>query len=139
MTRAETKREGARTKDRTTGLILFGVAEVLLGVGCAFLIPLTVWAAALSASIDPAAAASLTPRRLVPGLSLYALGGAVLILGDATIVDCVFEGNTAGGGGALYVGGSSPTITGCSFIGNRAEVNDGGGVYNLAGSPTLIN
>jgi len=79
MIRPETKREDALTKDRTTGLILFGVLEILLGVGCALLIPLTVWAAALSASVDPAAAASLTPRRLVPGLSLYALGAAVLI------------------------------------------------------------
>ncbi len=67
------------------------------------------------------------------------VGGAMLIAGDATVADCVFEGNTAGGGGALYIGGSSPTITGCTFTGNCAEVNDGGGVYNGGGSPTLIN
>ncbi len=66
-------------------------------------------------------------------------GGAMLIAGDATIADCVFENNTADGGGAMYVMGSSPTITRCTFTGNSAEVYDGGALYNLAGNPELIS
>ena len=67
------------------------------------------------------------------------LGGAVLIAGNLTIVDCVFEGNAADFGGALVVGSSSPTIIGCAFRDNCAEVGDGGALYNLYGSPVLVN
>ncbi|MCH8005018.1 MAG: hypothetical protein IH888_02170 [Planctomycetes bacterium] len=66
-------------------------------------------------------------------------GGAMFIDGDATVVDCVFEQCTADGGGALFVLGSSPTIIGCTFVGNRAQVNDGGALYNLYGSPVLVD
>ncbi len=66
-------------------------------------------------------------------------GGAMLVAGDATIVSCVFDGNAADAGGALFIQGSSPAIIGCTFRGNCAQVSDGGAIYNLSGNPALVN
>ena len=65
-------------------------------------------------------------------------GGAFLIGGAPIITDCVFDGNTAGSGGAIMVGGA-PTIMHCVFAGNHATLMDGGAIYNLYGSPRIIN
>ncbi len=66
-------------------------------------------------------------------------GGAMLVAGDATIVGCVFDGNAADAGGALFIQNSSPAIIGCTFRGNCAQVSDGGAMYNLYGNPALVN
>jgi predicted outer membrane repeat protein len=85
---------------------------------------------------------------------------------EPTIVDCVFESNTAGAGvgGAIYSNSGSPTMTGCQFIGNNANYGgavlngyggnstmtgctfdsnvataDGGAVYNDSSMPTMVD
>lgn len=67
-------------------------------------------------------------------------GGAVRIRNGAspTIMECVFEQNTAGcWGGGVYVGfGGNPLIIGCVFDGNSAD--DGGGFFTWQGSTTEI-
>lgn len=48
------------------------------------------------------------------------------------IEDCIFENNMASKGGACYLGNSSTdtiTVRGCTFIGNSALNNYGGGIY----------
>ena len=54
-----------------------------------------------------------------------------------TMVNCVFSGNSADAGGALYNVNSSPSLTNCTLVGNDA--NQAGGVLNDSGSPTLVN
>jgi len=53
------------SRDRSTGLAIFGAAEVLIGLACASLIPLTIATAALSPIIDL--------RVMLPSLALYGL------------------------------------------------------------------
>jgi hypothetical protein len=54
-------------------------------------------------------------------------GGAMNIIGDAIMTDCVFEKNYAEYGGALGIDGNA-TMTDCDFKGNIAD-SGGGGVY----------
>jgi hypothetical protein len=70
-------------------------------------------------------------------------GGGMLNDGASpTVIDCVFDGNTAhwnDGGGMWNGNGASPTVIGCVFVGNRALGGSGGGVYSASGSsPTFI-
>lgn len=58
-------------RDRSTGLVVFGVAEILMGVVCAALIPLTLVGAALSPTVETGI--------VIPSLLLYAAGAAVFV------------------------------------------------------------
>ena len=59
-------------RDRSTGLVVFGATEILIGLACASLIPLTIATASLSPVIDP--------RVVLPSLVLYGLIAAVFII-----------------------------------------------------------
>ena len=60
-------------------------------------------------------------------------GGAVFTDRDPTFVNCVFEGNNAISGGAVYTDiGGAPEFHNCSFIGNSAL--EGGAVFSLGAS-----
>ncbi|MHC4427721.1 MAG: right-handed parallel beta-helix repeat-containing protein, partial [Planctomycetota bacterium] len=56
---------------------------------------------------------------------------------DATIAECSFDGNTGIAGGAIYNNQSSPTISGCEFVGNAAPGAGGGAIFNNESSPTI--
>jgi len=58
-------------RDRSTGLVIFGAAEILVGLACASLIPLTIATAALSPIVDLGV--------LLPTLALYGLIAAVFV------------------------------------------------------------
>jgi hypothetical protein len=58
-------------RDRSTGLIIFGAAEILVGLGCASLIPLTFVTAALSPAVDL--------QVVLPTLALNGLIAAVFV------------------------------------------------------------
>jgi hypothetical protein len=68
-------------------------------------------------------------------------GGAILIASDtsATIVNCLFVGNTAReSGGAIRIDRSSPTIINCTFAENSAPI--GGAIHNAPyASPIITN
>ncbi|NCC96868.1 MAG: hypothetical protein EOM02_08510 [Synergistales bacterium] len=75
-------------------------------------------------------------------------GGAIYNTGtDLSIVDTTFIGNLVsadiddddkGSGGALYNAKSSPVVTNCTFVENRAK--NGGAIYNRVNSdPLFIN
>jgi len=73
-------------KDRSTGLVLFGIILVLVGVACALFIPLTLLTVALSTAMEEYGVAPMSPRTVVPGLSLYAiLAVAFMWLGIGSI------------------------------------------------------
>ncbi|HWB53253.1 MAG TPA: choice-of-anchor Q domain-containing protein [Tepidisphaeraceae bacterium] len=64
------------------------------------------------------------------------LGGAIYIgsVSDTSILDCVFDGNTAPSGGAVYIDGTSADITNSVFVSNVAEgFNDGDTIYSGVG------
>lgn len=56
-------------------------------------------------------------------------GGGLAVHGAATVVNCVFIGNSAFRGGALYLSNDTSVIlTNVSFFGNETTVPDGGAV-----------
>ena len=74
----------------------------------------------------------------------YYDGGGMYSSGNPILFGCVFLSNNAGSesdpeGGGLYCLSGSPTIVNCTFSDNFAPGGGGGGVYNNSGTPTLSN
>ena len=74
----------------------------------------------------------------VAGGQLSSGGGLYNAFSDATVINCVFSGNTATG----WAGGvqnllSSPLMINCAFSGNHAE-KLGGGLYNISDSNAMV-
>jgi parallel beta-helix repeat protein len=75
-----------------------------------------------------------TPETEVVGFTIrngyFSSGGAMYCsnFSSPTIRNCIFEGNGAGNGGAVYCAISSPTFINCIFTGNSAS-NGGGAIY----------
>ena len=72
--------------------------------------------------------------------------GSVVICASSEGADTVLDGFTITGadtpvGGGMYNDGSSPTVTNCTFSGNRGGGywSPGAGMYNLNSSPTVTN
>ncbi|AAR34084.1 fibronectin type III domain-containing protein [Geobacter sulfurreducens] len=59
-------------------------------------------------------------------------------INSPAVANCIFTGNYASLGGAMFNLGSSPTVTNCSFSGNTAS-SYGGGMYNTDANPVLTN
>ena len=66
-------------------------------------------------------------------------GGAFYLkdLTNGTVASCLFKGNEAYQGGAIYTNGSTLHITSCKFIGNTTQ-DDGGALY-LYGPGFVVN
>jgi hypothetical protein len=64
--------------DRSTGLLVFGVIEILIGLFCALLIPLAL-VVILAAPSMPGLGAELDARTLVPSLAVYGLAAVAFI------------------------------------------------------------
>ncbi|MBU4198762.1 MAG: hypothetical protein KKG09_10835 [Verrucomicrobia bacterium] len=60
-------------KDRKTGLIVFGILEILFGVVCSFMIPLMLLGMLASASMSRSSVPPPTMSTMIPGLLFYAL------------------------------------------------------------------
>ena len=65
-------------KDRSAGLVVFGIIEILIGLFCALLIPL-VLAVSLAAPSALALEVETDPRTLVPSLAVYSLAAVAFI------------------------------------------------------------
>ena len=65
-------------------------------------------------------------------------GGLSCFLSSPTIIDCVFDGNTAKWGGGLDFSGSYSVATNCLFRENHAYIG-GGAVYCSVADPQLVN
>jgi hypothetical protein len=73
------------------------------------------------------------------GNSSSAYGGGMIINqgSNQPISNCTFTSNTAAlfGGGMACVQGSAPIVSSCNFSSNAAL--EGGGIYNISGSPSF--
>ena len=67
-------------------------------------------------------------------------GGMNIEYGSPTLTNCTFSGNKANytNGGGMYISKGNPTLTNCTFLGNKTEWY-GGGMSISIGSPTLTN
>jgi hypothetical protein len=70
--------DSAGFKDRSAGLVVFGIIEILIGLFCALLIPLAL-VVILAAPSMPELGADFDPRTLVPSLAVYGLAAVVFI------------------------------------------------------------
>jgi hypothetical protein len=68
--------ERPRYRDRTAGLVLFGVLEIVIGAFCALMIPLGILAAKVSPGFAGAASG---PGSTLPLLAIYAVVSAIMI------------------------------------------------------------
>ncbi|MHC4970688.1 MAG: right-handed parallel beta-helix repeat-containing protein, partial [Planctomycetota bacterium] len=58
---------------------------------------------------------------------------------NPTVTNCTFSGNrTDSSGGGMANSSSNPTVTNCTFSGNRAD-SSGGGMTNSSSNPTVTN
>lgn len=72
-----------------------------------------------------------------------AVGGGVLNEGTLTVSNSIVKGNIAGSGGGIYNDGlvtsATATLINSAVKGNTALGGNGSGIYNIAGSVTLID
>ena len=96
----------------------------------------SVWSGPVVTASNVDSTAVLDGFTITRGISNYG-GGMYNESGSPTVTNCTFSGNKAGrwGGGMFNAG--SPTVTNCTFSGNYAWLS-GGGMFN-AGSPTVTN
>jgi hypothetical protein len=61
-------------------------------------------------------------------------------MSSPTVLDCIFSGNTADGGGGMHNFASFAVVDGCRFSTNIASIQyGGGGMHNYGGAPMIMN
>jgi len=65
-------------------------------------------------------------------------GGMTNFISKPTVIECIFNENSAGSGGGVYHWDSTAKLISCTFTANSAG-NDGGGVLNEYANPALTN
>jgi predicted outer membrane repeat protein len=72
------------------------------------------------------------------GNTAGAFGGAVFNESGSTFRACVFSGNAAFSGGAIYLAPGDPLIARCRFEDNHVT-GSGGAIYCASGAPTIVS
>ena len=60
-------------RDRKTGLVVFGILEVILGTFCALIVPLMIFGMIASAALNKSSAAPMSAGMIIPGVLFYVL------------------------------------------------------------------
>jgi MFS family permease len=79
MTNPELTITGTEFKDRKTGLIVFGILQIILGAICALMVPFMILGAVMSATLDKNPAGSINIGAVISGAFFYALAAASFI------------------------------------------------------------
>jgi len=73
MTDYEETLQSSDFKDRKTGLVVFGILQIILGGFCALMVPFMIFGMIASTVLDNSAATPMRPTTVIPGLLLYVL------------------------------------------------------------------
>jgi len=73
MTESKTAGQSSDFKGRKTGLVVFGILEIILGGLCALMVPLMLFAMLASSTIHHSTAASVKIQMMIPSILFYAL------------------------------------------------------------------
>jgi hypothetical protein len=73
MTDYEETLESSAFKDRKTGLVVFGILQIIFGGFCALMVPFMIFAMIVSTVLDNSAAAPMSPAMMIPAVLLYVL------------------------------------------------------------------
>ena len=65
--------QGPDFRDRKTGLVVFGILEVILGALCALIVPLMIFGMIASAGLNKSSAAPMSVGMIIPGVLFYGL------------------------------------------------------------------
>jgi MFS family permease len=79
MTDYEENTQAPGFKDKKTGLVVFGVLQILLGAFCALAISMMILGMLVSVLVDEASAAPMNPITMIPAILIYALLAAWFI------------------------------------------------------------
>jgi CSLREA domain-containing protein len=71
-------------------------------------------------------------------IDMPSCGGAIYTDGSLTVINSTFSGNTAGTGGAIWIGAGTANIESSTFKGNSVT-STGGAILNLLGVANIIN
>ena len=64
---------GSDFKDRTTGLIVFGILEIIFGAFCALMAPLMIFGMFASAGLHKGSTPPVSAGMMIPGILFYVL------------------------------------------------------------------
>ncbi|MHC4463927.1 MAG: hypothetical protein ACYS9C_08565 [Planctomycetota bacterium] len=73
MTDYEETLQSSDFKDRKTGLVVFGILQIILGGFCALMVPLTIFSMIALTVLDNSAATPMRPTMMIPALLIYVL------------------------------------------------------------------
>jgi len=73
MTDYEETLQSSDFKDRKTGLLVFGILQIIFGGFCALMVPFMIFGMIASAVLDNSAAAPMSPTMMIPAFLLYTL------------------------------------------------------------------
>ncbi len=73
MTDYEETVESSAFKDRKTGLVVFGILQIIFGGFCALMVPFMIFGMIVSTVLDNSAAAPMSLSMMIPGILLYVL------------------------------------------------------------------
>lgn len=73
MTDYEETEQISDFKDRKTGLLVFGIFQIIFGGFCALMVPLMILGMIASTVLDKSGAAPMSPAMMIPGVLLYTL------------------------------------------------------------------
>jgi hypothetical protein len=75
----------------------------------------------------------------LPGQPTNRVGGGLFVRDSSPLIqDCIFESNTSGFGGAVYVLNGAAILDHCDFVGNGATT-DGGGIFAFGSGGRVSN
>ncbi|MHC4308911.1 MAG: hypothetical protein ACYSSN_03105 [Planctomycetota bacterium] len=60
-------------KDRKTGLIVFGILQIIFGGFCVLMVPFAILGMIASAFLDKSSATAMSPTMMIPGILIYVL------------------------------------------------------------------
>ena len=79
MTDYEETLQSSGFKDRKTGLIVFGILQIILGGFCALMVPFMILGMIASSVLDDSSAPPMSPTMMIPGVFFYVLLAAWFI------------------------------------------------------------
>ena len=73
MTNLEETLQGSDFKDSKTGLVVFGILQIILGGFCALIVPFMIFGMIASTVLDDSSAPPMSPTMMIPGVLFYVL------------------------------------------------------------------
>ncbi len=71
MSNYEETAQSSRFKDMKTGLVVFGILQIIFGGFCVLMVPFAIFGMIASAFLDESSATAMSPTMMIPGVLIY--------------------------------------------------------------------